>query len=338
METKLFGPEKPMKLTDPLDTWLSAGLRDYSVPEALGSSARVFRLEYEPLAGDFADYPAIKVMRPDKLQYATPLFENEVRILNILRDVPGISPMLGLGFLKVKEGAWPEEIAPLTTSLQQQASAVQLAGEADFFTGDEVDLFLTELHSRLDENWLAFIVLPFRWEDNLYLRCDAGYTRGEFQRSFSVLNSLEAAIQICNIIHAAHENNIVYLDHKVLHYYWNEPRRQVFVIDWNIGRFVSSQSSSDSFEFDLLQFSARALHHLLTGRQAVGSVNVGPNLPEEINNAPHSYEPVWTFDDHKRLTEDEMDVLGKAIQGFYKQPSALAQDLRTLYIARQSLS
>lgn len=117
METKTFGPDQPIKLTEPLDTWLSIGLRDFAVPEAAGSSARVFLLEYDPFAGDYVDYPAIKVMRPDKIQYALPLFRNEVRILDLMRDVPGITPMLAMGFLKVEDGTWPEEIAPLTTSL-----------------------------------------------------------------------------------------------------------------------------------------------------------------------------------------------------------------------------
>ena len=36
-----------MKITEPLDTWLSSGLRDFAVPEAVGSSARVFSLDYE---------------------------------------------------------------------------------------------------------------------------------------------------------------------------------------------------------------------------------------------------------------------------------------------------
>lgn len=336
METKKFGPDQPMKLTEPLDTWLSAGLRDFAVPEAAGSSARVFRLEYPPLSGDFADHPAIKVMRPDKRQYALPLFNNEVRILNTLKDVSGITPMLGLGFLQINEGSWPEEIAPLTTSLQAQASAAQLQGVADLFTPEETESFLSELDMRVADDWLAFIILPRRWEDNLYLRCDAGYTRGEFQRTFPVSQALAAALQICQIIQSAHEKDIVYLDHKVLHYFWNEPRRQVFALDWNIGRQITNNNSQEVFAFDVLQFSARALHHLLTGRQAPGSLKVGPNKPEEILNAPVTYEPVWTYDDHKRLTADEMDVLGRAITGEYQSAKTLAQDLQSLYENRQS--
>ena len=88
--------------------------------------------------------------------------------------------------------------------------------------------------------------------------------------------------------------------------------------------------------FDVLQFSARALHHLLTGRQAPGSVKVGPNRPEDIQNAPEKYDPIWTYDDQKRLTEDELNVLSDAIQGQYQTPAALAEDLQSLYNQRQS--
>ena len=336
MESLHFGPNKKMKLTGALDTWLSAGLRDFAVPEAVGSSARVFGLDYAPLMGAYADYPAIKVMRPDKKAYALPLFKSEVRILDSMQDVTGITPMLGLGFMQVEQGHWPDEIAPLTTSLEKEASASHMSGLADIFTSDEVERFLRELDDRVEDEWLAFIIFPRRWEDNLYIRCDAGYTRGEFHRTYPVQNALEAALQIIEIIKAAHEHQIVYLDHKALHYYWNEPRRQVYVLDWNIGRQITNGNSMDVYEFDVLQFSARALHHLMTGRQAPGSVNVGPNKPEEIQNAPEKYEPLWTYDDQKRLTQEELAVLGGAIQGEYKTPQALAEALLPLYNHRQT--
>ncbi len=336
METINFGPDKKMQFTEPLDTWLSAGLKDFAVPEAVGSSARVFRLDYPPLNGDYADYPAIKIMRPDKTAYALPLFENEIKILDRMEGVNGVTPMLGLGFLQVADGNWPGEIAPLTTSLENRASANHIKGMADLYQPDEVDLILSELVSRVDDGWLPFIILPRRWEDNLYLRCDAGYTRGEFHRSFSVKNALEAGLQICEIIQTAHDRGIVYLDHKALHYYWNEPRQQVFMLDWNIGRLVDNGNAEEVMEFDILQFSARALHHFMTGRQAPGSVKVGPNRPEDIQNAPAQYEPVWTYDDQKRLEDDEMEFLGKAIQGGYKTPKDLAQNLQVLFDQRKS--
>lgn len=338
METLSVGPNEKMQLTEPLDTWLSAGLRDFAVPEAVGSSARVFSLSYAPLSGDYANSPAIKVMRPDKLQYALPLFRTEIQILDRLKDVPGITPMLGMGFLKPAEFHWPDEIAPMTTSLQQAASAGNLTGTFDLYGAEDSEAVLAELDERTEQGWLAAIILPRRWEDNLYMRADAGYTRGEFHRSYPVIDALQAAIQICGIMKAAHENNVIYLDHKVLHYYWNEPRKQVFALDWNIGRLITNGNSQEVYAFDVLQFSARALHHLLTGRQAPGSVKVGPNRPEDIQNAPEKYDPIWTYDDQKRLTEDELNVLGDAIQGKYQTPAALAEDLQSLYNQRQSQS
>ena len=336
MKTIKFGPDKKFKLTEPLDTWLSLGLRDFAVPEAVGSSARVFSLDYPPLTGDYANYPAIKIMRPDKKDYALPLFKNEISILDKMQDVPGITPMIGLGYMQVSDGTWPDEIAPLTTSQKKRSSASHLTGIVDLFEMEETQPYLSEIEDRMDEDWLAFIILPRRWEDNLFLRCDAGYTRGEYNRIFPVGEALQAALQICEILQVAHEKGIVYLDHKALHYYWNQPRQQVFVLDWNIGRQLTNGNTKDVFEFDLLQFSARALHHFMAGRQAPGSVKVGPNNPDEISNAPHKYEPIWTYDDQKRLNEDEMEVLGQAIQGGYKTPSELAEDLKTLYNQRQS--
>jgi serine/threonine protein kinase len=336
METIKFGPDQKFKLTEPLDTWLSVGLRDFAVPEAVGSSARVFRLDYPPLTGDYADYPAIKIMRPDKTEYALPLFNNEVSILDTLKDVPGITPMIGLGYLQTSKSAWPDEIAPLSSSKQKQSSADNLAGTVDLFGKGETQQFLSELDQRTAEGWLAFIILPRRWEDSLYLRCDAGYTRGDYNRTFPVSDALQAALQICEILQTAHNNKIVYLDHKALHYYWNQPRKQVYVLDWNIGRWINNGNTTEAYQFDVLQFSARALHHFMTGRQAPGSVKVGPNNPEEIRNAPHKYQAIWTYDDQKRLTEYEMDVLELAIQGHYQTPSELAEVLQSLYNQRQS--
>jgi len=335
MKNLLFGPEESITITEPLDTWLSAGLRDFYVPEASGSSARVFSLHYPEFSGDYVNYPAIKVMRPDKTRYALPLFENECRILERMRDVPGITPSLAYAYLKVENGNWPDEIAPLTTSLREKASASHLEGTVDIYTPDEMETFLSELQDRTSQGWLAAIILPRRWEDNLYLRCDSGYTRGEYHRSFSVKQALQAALQICQLLETAHAKHIVYLDHKILHYYWNEPRQQVYVLDWNIGRQVTNGNGEDSFAFDITQFSARALHHLLTGRQAPGSLNVGPNRPEDIQNAPEKYEPIWTYDDQNRLTQDELDVLGEAIQGRYKNAVDLTRDLQSLYNQRQ---
>jgi hypothetical protein len=52
-------------------------------------------------------------------------------------------------------------------------------------------------------------------EDSLLLMCDASPTAGVCPCPTCCL-----CIQICDILHAAHQRNVVYLDHKILHYYW----------------------------------------------------------------------------------------------------------------------
>ena len=44
-----------------------------------------------------------------------------------------------------------------------------------------------------------------------------------------VAELLQISIQICEILHEAHQRNIVYRDHKILHYYWIEPAHGVYV-------------------------------------------------------------------------------------------------------------
>ena len=100
-------------LTEPLDTWLTAGNHDYAIPEAAGSSARVFLLKNESGIGTYKRDPAFKVMRHDKIAYAKPLFLEEYRILAGLNGIQGLTPMLQGGFLKPDPGSlWPTELAP----------------------------------------------------------------------------------------------------------------------------------------------------------------------------------------------------------------------------------
>ena len=52
-------------LAEPLDTWLSASQQDFAVPEAGGSSARVFLLKNTSGPSPYRRDPAFKVMRHD---------------------------------------------------------------------------------------------------------------------------------------------------------------------------------------------------------------------------------------------------------------------------------
>ena len=87
-------------------------------------------------------------------------------------------------------------------------------------------------------------------------------------------------------------------------------------------------------QFDLVQFSARALHHILTGRPAPGALPLGPNRPDEIESAARSYDAQWTYDD-QRLPQSLRDILERALIGEYQSATPLREDL---YVIFQKLS
>lgn len=310
-EESRLGQDQGFMLAEPLDTW---------APEARGSSARVF-LGFLRTPGGKLKQAAVKVMRRDRDEYALPLFSEEVQVLELMKDVPGVVNLLELGFIKLDRGyTLPPEEA--------QTSARGLRGEVHRFGVEKTDDFLAVINSRVDKGWLPYLALEKKnQEDNLMLLCDAGYTHGRF---LPVLESLRIAIQICDILHEAHNRQIVYRDHKILHYYWQETHNGVFMIDWNVAKIHPQGLTAEEKQFDLVQFGARALHHMLTGRPAPGALPIGPTRPEEIESAAHTYKVNWTYDD-QRLPYEMKDLLERVLAGEYLEASALRANLHNAF-------
>jgi len=306
-----FGPKQNMVLAEPLDTWM---------PEARGSSARVFAGNLRNLAKQSLPV-AFKIIRPDQLDYALPLFIEEIQILTMLRDVPGITPLVECGFIKIEDG----RALPSDESL---ASAEQLRGQVIHYGVEQVQNFLASMDRQLSVGWLPYLVLVKRNQEyNLLRYCDASYTHGWF---LSLRDSLILSLQICDILQFAHDRNIVYRDHKILHYYWDVETHGVTVIDWNIAKRQPQGLSDAEKQFDLVQFGARALHHIFTGRPAQGSLPLGPNRPEDIEKASTHYPVDWTYDD-ERLPNQLRTILEKSLNQGYTQVSDIRQDLLGIY-------
>ncbi len=302
-----FGFEGDMVLSEPLDAWK---------PEAQGSSARVFQ-GFVKLNNGSLKQRAIKIMRPDQVDYATPLFEEEVRILNILRDVPGITPLLEFGFIRL-DCSTEERV----TIFNRPES---MKGQLYRFGWNYLDEFLQQMPQMVQDGWLPYLAMEKKnFEDNLLMLCDAGHTQGNLLR---VDLALLIAIQICDIIIHAHRNQIVYRDHKILHYYWLPVYNGVFMIDWNVAKLYARPLTESERQFDLVQFGARALHHILTGRPAPGALPLGPTRPEEIEKASQQYNVAWSFDD-QRLSIRTKEILENTLKGFYNNAEYLKQDLQ----------
>jgi serine/threonine protein kinase len=305
-----IGREKELVLEKALDSW---------IPEARGSSARVFDAILRDLNGQAVPC-AFKIMRSDRKDYAPPLFREEVQILTILRDVPGVIQMIECGFIQLESGVLPAE--------DEKRSAAQLKGKIIRFGIEQVPNFLTTLDSRIGQGWLPYLAME-KWDqkNNLMVFCDSSHTHGRF---LPLRESLLLAIQICDILHVAHDRNIVYRDHKLLHYYWQAQTQGVGMLDWNISKRYPQGLTESERQFDLVQFGARALYHILTGRTAPGALPLGPNRPEEIEQAAHHYSAQWTYDD-ERLPKQVKDILEKVLGEGYFSVKDLRQDLFDIY-------
>lgn len=306
-----LGVGEELSLAEPLDTW---------APEARGSSARVFLGEVRGPAGD-PQRVAVKLMRTNLVDYALPLFREETIILGLMADVPGVVGFSEAGFIQLgKEMALPDD--------RHHASGRSLAGKITRFDPAEAQSFLSEMDQRVADGWTPYLALPVQDpKENLMTLCDAGYTSGQFM---PVKDSLRMAIQICDILQTAHMRNIVYRDHKILHYYWHHEDKGVYIIDWNVARYIPEGPSESERQFDLVQFGARALHHILTGRVAPGALPLGPNRPEEIEQASRSYQAQWTYDD-RRLPRGVRAIIEQVLSGGYSLPEVLREDLRQSY-------
>ncbi len=335
MKEEILDSTTGLYLAEALDTWFSIGHKDIPVPEAAGSSARVFLLKHATGQLDWPQSPAFKVMRHDKITYASPLFREEFKILSRLKGIDAITPMLQGGYLKPAPGTfWPEELPPSSKIMELQGGGQNIKGQLALFNTDEADEILAQFDERLQDGWLPFLILERRWEDNLYMLCDAGYTRGSFIQNLSMKQVLDIAIQICSILEKAHAQGAVFMDHKLLHYYWNDIRQKVIILDWNIGRWLGDNPAPEIIRDDLLQFSARALHHLFTGQQAPGAAVVGGNRPDEIANSPKHFKASYSFDIQNRLNDDEMRFLEKALDGGFSTASEMKLALGMLAAKR----
>ncbi len=308
----VFGPEGELRLVEPLDAWL---------PEARGSSARVYLGELTSNDGH-SNQMAVKLMRMDKIEYAQPLFQEEVEVLALMDKVPGVSRMLECGFIHLNQAG------PLPVDGNLQAVR-NLEGDLLRIGPDSIHKFITQLETRIEEGWTPYLGIEIRKkEDNLLFLCDAGMTNGKFK---PLVNLLQMAIQICDILATAHSLNIVYRDHKILHYYWQEKTNGIYIIDWNVARLHRDGLSEFEKKMDLVQFGARGLHHILTGRSAPGALPLGPTRPDEIEHAAETYNTQWTYDD-QRLSPHLRGIIEAVLAGNYNSAKALRDDLKGTFI------
>ena len=255
-----------------------------------------------------------------------PMFDEEVRVLSKMQDVHGVMRLYAMGFIDSDQPiTLPEDTA--------EEPASKITGKVKMFIPSEALSFLEELAERTAQNqeniqnekwisnWIPFMAIQtVPKQENLLKLCNPHFRQGKL---FPVAAGVEVIKQICSILQTAHDRKIVYRDHKILHYYFGDER--VTMIDWNGAKDLSDLPGGDiqhHIEDDLVQFAARSLHYILTGRDAPGAVRMN-NRVDEIDQAPKQYDPLWDIDD-ERLPIKLKEVITSALHGEYKSAAELS--------------
>ena len=241
---------------------------------ALGHYARVMDAGNQ-LTGETV---AFKVMRgehlaPDgRLRWEYRAFGNEAQILQKLAESPQAVDLLDCGFID-SDGDQPHR------------------GEI-VAHGLNVEAFVDALEDRSRKRWrpwLALRNLP-RTRNLLYLMKP---NQSGIRRRLPSEEGIALALQFASMLRLAHQQDVVYLDHKLEHVYWDGTRLQV--IDFNSSRQLESMiDANQQFRTDIHNLCVGILYPVFTGlspRQ--GSLRPQPGT---LNDVEGRYSDIRELD------------------------------------------
>lgn len=186
---------------------------------------------------------AFKVMRPEHLsEDGTPRWEarafiNEADLLVRLETSPVALTLYDCGYLS-DSAERPEEGAVLSL-------------------GTDIAAFREQLYPYIAQGWRPYLALEMlpRHHNLFYLMKPTSSTNG--RRRLPTEEGIDLAMQFAAFLRAAHDQRIVYLDHKLEHVYWDG--QTLRVIDFNSSQYLESGTHT----FD--QYLAQDVHNLCVG-------------------------------------------------------------------------
>ncbi|GAB4512469.1 MAG: hypothetical protein OHK0046_12030 [Anaerolineae bacterium] len=193
---------------------------------------------------------AFKVMRAEHLtldgdiRWEYRAFINEAELLLKLAETPHVIDLIDCGFL----------------SAMSEAPA---GGEIVSF-GRDVTAFAAQMLDYAEQRWRPYLALPNlpRTENLFYLMKP---NQPNMRRRLPTEEGLALAWQFGQMLQFAHRKNIVYLDHKLEHVYWDGTKLQI--IDLNSSRQLEAGARSDNnyYRMDVHNLCVGILYPAFTG-------------------------------------------------------------------------
>jgi len=181
-------------------------------------------------------------MRPEHLSDdSTPRWEarafiNEADLLTKLEHAPAVVTLCDCGYISARKER-PE------------------GGEIISY-GTDVSAFREGLYAALARRWRPYLALELLpRHHNLFYLMKPNSSNGRWR--LPTEEGIDLALQFAEFLHTAHEQHIVYLDHKLEHVYWDGTTLRV--IDLNSSQLIETGTHT------LSQFLAQDVHNLCVG-------------------------------------------------------------------------
>ena len=263
---------------------------------ALGHYARVM----DALDRRSGHMVAFKVMRPEHLsangdiRWEYRAFANEAQILMKLSDSPHVIDLLDCGYVSAA-GEYPDE------------------GDIVSFQRDMLG-FVQQMEEYAGYGWrpyLSLYNLP-RTRNLLYLmKPNQPGVRWRLPSE----EGLALALQFANMLKLAHQQGIVYLDHKLEHVYWDG--NQLQIIDFNSSRQLDGSNGDDQyFRMDVHNLCVGILYPVFTGLSPQ-KTTLRPQ-PGKLSDVEERYRDITELDFGVEPT------LSEGIKKLLQQGAALA--------------
>jgi len=193
---------------------------------------------------------AFKVLRPEHLdangniRWEYRAFANEAELLVKLRDSPHVVDLIDCGYIST-----PSENPA-------DGRIVSYQGNVAGFIHAQPE------HAR--KGWRPYLALPqLPRTNNLFYAMKPAQAGVRWR--LPTEEGLALAIQFAHVLEMAHEQSIVYLDHKLEHLYWDGLKLEV--IDFNSSRQLDSNTNSDAhfLRMDIHNLCVGILYSVFTG-------------------------------------------------------------------------
>ena len=212
---------------------------------------------------------AFKVLRPEHLRpkgeisWEYRAFANEAILLVKMAASEHVVRLLDCGYVAAREER-------------------PIAGPAVSYQADTLG-FVRDANVYAERGWRPYLALEHlpRHHNLLYLmKTNTAGVRWRLPTE----EGLDLALQFTDMLKLAHQQRIVYLDHKLEHVYWDG--QTLRVIDWNSSRVVkdTTAQTAQMFQIDLHHLSVGILYPIFTGLSPQkGALVPQPGSPELVD-------------------------------------------------------